>query len=56
MVDEEDYIMWPVTEGMCKYESLKDGTLDLVDIARMTEALLVNGENRRIMRELAREE
>ncbi|WP_437177380.1 DUF6889 family protein, partial [Achromobacter ruhlandii] len=23
----------PVLEGLCKYESLKDGTLDLADIA-----------------------
>jgi len=31
--------------GLCKYESLKDGTLDLLDIARMNEALAVKNEN-----------
>lgn len=30
---------------MCKYESLKDGTLDLEDVALMNEALDVQAEN-----------
>ncbi|WP_431605504.1 DUF6889 family protein [Acinetobacter soli] len=30
---------------MCKYESLKDGTLDLNDIALMNEALDVVADN-----------
>jgi hypothetical protein len=30
---------------MCKYESLKDGTLDLLDIARMHDALAAKAEN-----------
>lgn len=33
---------------MCRYESLKDGTLDLCDIALMNEALDVVEENRLI--------
>lgn len=37
--------MRPVLEGMCKYESLKDGTVDLEDIARMNDALDVRQEN-----------
>ena len=37
--------MRPVIEGLCKYESLSDGTLDLEDIARMNEALDVKFEN-----------
>lgn len=45
MNDEEDWIMRPVLEGLCQYESLINGTLDLVDIARMNEALDVHQEN-----------
>jgi hypothetical protein len=37
--------MRPVLGGLCKYESLLDGTLMLVDIARMNEALDVQDEN-----------
>lgn len=37
--------MKPVLAGLCRYESLKDGTLDLVDISIMNEALEVKEEN-----------
>ncbi len=37
--------MRPVLSGLCKYESLKDGTLDLEDVALMNEALDVHTEN-----------
>lgn len=37
--------MRPVIEKMCSYESLKDCTLDLEDIAKMNEALDVRAEN-----------
>lgn len=47
MTDDEDWIMRPCLEGMCKYESLKDCTLDLLDIAKMNEALDVKFENER---------
>jgi hypothetical protein len=40
-----DWVMRPVVNGLCKYESLKDGTLMLEDIARMNEALDVRDEN-----------
>lgn len=39
--------MRPAIRGMCKYESLKDGTLDLEDVARMNDALDVVDENER---------
>jgi hypothetical protein len=39
--------MRPVLEGLCKYESLTDGTLDLADVARMNDALDVRSENER---------
>jgi uncharacterized protein DUF6889 len=45
MGDSEDWIMRPVLEGMCRYESLKNGELDLADIARMNDALDVRTEN-----------
>jgi hypothetical protein len=31
--------MRPVLAGLCRYESLKDGTLNLCDVAFMNEAL-----------------
>lgn len=45
MLQGEDWLLRPVLAGMCKYESLKDYTLDLVDIAIMNEALDVRSEN-----------
>lgn len=36
---------------MCKYESLKDGTLDLLDIALMNDSLAVRADNDEIWRE-----
>lgn len=45
MVDEEDWVMRPVVHGLCKYESLTDGTLSLDDVSRMNEALDVMEEN-----------
>lgn len=45
MVGEEDWLMRPVLRGLCKYESLLDGTITLEDIDRMNEALDVEAEN-----------
>lgn len=42
----EDWLLRPVVRQLCRYESLKDGTLDLADIALMNEALDVIEENR----------
>lgn len=50
MGSEEDWVMRPVLEGLCKYESLKDGTIDLEDVARMNEALDVKFENEKRFR------
>lgn len=55
MGDELDYIMRPVLEGLCHYESLKDCTLDLTDIATMNEALDVRAENERRYRKANQE-
>lgn len=45
MPDDEDWLFRPVLEKMCLYESVKDGTLDLLDIAKMNDALDVKYEN-----------
>ena len=37
--------MRPVVKGMCRFESLKDGSVDLADIALMNDALDVVAEN-----------
>jgi len=33
------FLLKPVMAGMCKYESLLDGTLKLIDFAIMNDAL-----------------
>lgn len=47
----EDWLLRPVIRGMCKYESLRDGTIGLYDIALMNDALDVQEENERRFRE-----
>ena len=47
LFEGDDWIMRPVIEGMCKYESLLNGTLDLADMALMNDALDVKYENER---------
>lgn len=41
----------PVLEGLCKYESLKDGTLTLSDIAEMNDWIMWDNDNRALARE-----
>lgn len=41
------FLMRPVLRGLCKYESLLDGTLSLDDILLMHDALDVEAENER---------
>lgn len=43
--DGLDFLMRPILRGMCRFESLKDGTLDLCDVAMMNEALDAMDEN-----------
>jgi hypothetical protein len=50
MPDEEDWLMRPVLRGMCRYESLIDGSISLSDIARMNDAISVQDENVRRIR------
>lgn len=39
------WLMRPVLQGLCSYESLKDCSLDLSDIKKMNDALDVQTEN-----------
>lgn len=41
----EDWLLSPVLAGLCRFESLKDGTVDLADIALMNDALAVKADN-----------
>lgn len=43
--------MRPVLAGMCRYESLLNGALDIADIALMNDALDVRADNEYLMRE-----
>ena len=48
-------LLSPVMHGLCKYESLIDGTLDLGDVMLMNIALSVKFENeRRAQKEASR--
>lgn len=39
---------------MCRFESLKDGTVDLADIALMNDALAVKADNEALAAEAVR--
>lgn len=43
--------MRPVLAGLCKFESLKDGTIDLADLALMNDALQVQQDNQLLAQE-----
>lgn len=43
----EDWLLRPVLRGTCRYESLKDGTLGMADVALMNDACDVQDENER---------
>lgn len=45
MDDGLDWLLRPVSRGWCKYESLIDGTLNLLDIAIMNDGINVLDEN-----------
>jgi hypothetical protein len=48
----EDWLLRPVIRGLCRYESLKDGTVDLADIALLNDALDVMEENQALARRM----
>jgi uncharacterized protein DUF6889 len=47
MPDGTDMLMLPVSENMIPYTALLDGSVDLVDIIRMGDAVAVRAENAR---------
>lgn len=47
MASGEDWLYRPVLRGLCRAESLKDGTLSLADIADLNDALDAQDENER---------
>lgn len=49
--DGEDWLMRPVIAGLCKFESLKDGSIDLADLALMNDALQVQQDNQLLAQE-----
>lgn len=54
MPDGWDYLLRPVLRGLCKYESLKDGTLSLYDVSVLNDALSCEAENTRRAQEASR--
>jgi hypothetical protein len=48
---DERWVMRPALDGLCKYESLIDGTLDLADIVRMNDALDMQAERQEVARQ-----
>lgn len=51
MGNDEDWLLRPIMRGLCRYESLKDGTLDLADFAVLNQAIDVESENARRLQE-----
>jgi len=45
--------MAPVMARLCQYESLVNGALGILDLARMHDAMAVKAENERRARELS---
>jgi len=45
MPSGEDWLLRPVLRGLCRYESIIDGTLTLADVADLNDALDVQDEN-----------
>lgn len=54
LYDDLDFVMRPVLRGLCRYESVVDGTLGIEDIAIMNDALDVQDENTWRAQEAAR--
>lgn len=43
--DGEDFLMRPVDAGLISYVALKDGSVDLADIARLNDWLDLKADN-----------
>jgi hypothetical protein len=51
MPDNGNWLMRPAIEGLCSYESLIDGKLDIADVQFMNDALTVKAINEMRVRE-----
>lgn len=51
MASGEDWLLRPVLRGMCRYESLLSGVLNLIDLAKMNECIDIELENQRRIRD-----
>ena len=49
MESGEDWLLRPVLRGLCKYESLLEGLVRLIDISKLNEAIDVEMENQRLL-------
>jgi len=47
MAEGEDWIMQPVLANLIRYESLRDGSVDILDVAICIDALETRAENER---------
>lgn len=47
LANGEDWLWRPMANGLCRFESVTDGTLSLADIALMNDVLDVKAENER---------
>lgn len=45
MPDDEGWLYRPMMRGLCKYESLLDGSIGMVDLAVMNDLIDVQDEN-----------
>jgi hypothetical protein len=50
--DGTDWALRPVMRGLIKYESLIDGTLDIYDLGVLNDAIDMEEENTRKIRDL----
>ena len=51
MAEGLDWLYRPVLRGLCRAESLKDGSLDMCDIAELNEAIDVEETNKYLIHE-----
>jgi hypothetical protein len=49
----EDWLLAPVLAGLCSIESLLDGSLDILYIALLNDALMVKADNEEMARQKA---
>lgn len=47
------FLLRPIAAGMCRYESIKDGSLDLVDFKIMNNYLDVQAHNEQVAYDIA---